>query len=32
VIGAVDRLEDLSSIRRLMDLLRVAPRAMAAAE
>ena len=32
VIGAVDRLEDLGSIRRLMDLLRVAPRAMAAAE
>ena len=32
VIGAVDRLEDFGSIRRLMDLLRVAPRAMAAAE
>jgi 2-methylcitrate dehydratase PrpD len=32
VIGAVDRLEDFSSIRRLMDLLRAAPRAMAAAE
>ena len=36
VIAAVDRLEDLGSARRLMDLLRVAPRAsshaMAAAE
>jgi 2-methylcitrate dehydratase PrpD len=32
VIGAVDRLEDFGLIRRLMDLLRVAPRAMAAAE
>ncbi len=32
VIGAVDRLEDFGSIRRLMDLLRVVPRAMAAAE
>jgi 2-methylcitrate dehydratase PrpD len=32
VIGAVDRLEDFGSIRRLMDLLRTAPRAMAAAE
>jgi 2-methylcitrate dehydratase PrpD len=32
VIGAVDRLEDFGSIRRLMDLLRAAPRAMAAAE
>jgi 2-methylcitrate dehydratase PrpD len=32
VIGVVDRLEDFGSIRRLMDLLRVAPQAMAAAE
>jgi 2-methylcitrate dehydratase PrpD len=32
VIGAVDRLEDFGPIRRLMDLLRVAPQAMAAAE
>jgi 2-methylcitrate dehydratase PrpD len=36
VIGAVDRLEELSSVRRLMDVLRTAPRAtaqaMAAAE
>jgi 2-methylcitrate dehydratase PrpD len=32
VIGAVDRLEDFGSIRRLMDLLRIAPRAIAAAE
>jgi 2-methylcitrate dehydratase PrpD len=32
VIGAVDRLEDFGSIRRLMDLLRAEPRAMAAAE
>jgi 2-methylcitrate dehydratase PrpD len=32
VIGAVDRLDDFGSIRRLMDLLRIAPRAMAAAE
>ena len=32
VIGAVDRLEDLVSVRGLMDLLRTAPRAMAAAE
>ncbi len=32
VIGAVDRLEDFGSIRRLMDLLRTTPRAMAAAE
>ena len=32
VIGAVDRLEDFGSVRRLMDALRVAPRAMAAAE
>jgi 2-methylcitrate dehydratase PrpD len=32
VISAVDRLEDFGSIRRLMDLLRAAPRAMAAAE
>jgi 2-methylcitrate dehydratase PrpD len=31
-IGAVDRLEDLGSVRRLMDLLRRAPQAMAAAE
>jgi len=32
VIGAIDRLEDFGSVRRLMDLLRAAPRAMAAAE
>ncbi len=32
VIGAVDRLEDFGSARRLMALLRVAPQAMAAAE
>jgi 2-methylcitrate dehydratase PrpD len=32
VIAAVDRLEDFGSVRRLMDLLRVAPRTMAAAE
>jgi 2-methylcitrate dehydratase PrpD len=34
VIGAVDRLEDFGSARRLMDLLRAGPRAqaMAAAE
>jgi 2-methylcitrate dehydratase PrpD len=32
VIGAVDRLEDFGSVRRLMDLLRTAPQAMAAAE
>jgi 2-methylcitrate dehydratase PrpD len=32
VIGAVDRLEDFGSIRRLMGLLRTTPRAMAAAE
>src|SRR5262249_13170776 len=32
VIGAVDRLEDLGKVARLMDLLRVAPRTMAAAE
>jgi 2-methylcitrate dehydratase PrpD len=32
VIGAVDRLEDFGSTRRMMDLLRSAPRAMAAAE
>jgi 2-methylcitrate dehydratase PrpD len=32
IVGAVDRLEDLGSVRRLMDLLRAAPRAMAAAE
>jgi 2-methylcitrate dehydratase PrpD len=32
VISAVDRLEDFGSIRRLMDLLHAAPRAMAAAE
>ena len=32
VIAAVNRLEDFGSVRRLMDLLRVAPRAMAAAE
>jgi len=28
----VDRLEDFGSIRRLMELLRTTPRAMAAAE
>ena len=32
VIGAVDRLEDFGPVRKLMDLLRAAPRAMAAAE
>jgi 2-methylcitrate dehydratase PrpD len=32
VIGAVERLEDFGSVRRLMDALRAAPRAMAAAE
>jgi 2-methylcitrate dehydratase PrpD len=32
VIGAVERLEDFGSVRRLMDVLRVVPRAMAAAE
>jgi 2-methylcitrate dehydratase PrpD len=32
VIGTVERLEDFGSVRRLMDLLRVVPRAMAAAE
>jgi 2-methylcitrate dehydratase PrpD len=32
VISAVDRLEDLSSTRKLMELLSPAPRAMAAAE
>ena len=32
VIGAVERLEEFGSIRRLMDLLRPAQRAMAAAE
>jgi 2-methylcitrate dehydratase PrpD len=32
IIGAVARLEDFGSIRRLMDLLRAAPPAMAAAE
>ena len=31
-IDAVERLEDLGSVRKLMDLLRAAPRAMAAAE
>src|SRR3984893_17808938 len=31
-IGAVERLEDFGSVRRLMDVLRVVPRAMAAAE
>ena len=31
-IGAVERLEDLGSVRRLMDALRVVPLAMAAAE
>jgi hypothetical protein len=36
VIGALERLEDFGSVRRLMDMLRVVPRAkpgaMAAAE
>ena len=32
VIAAVDRLEDFGSVRRLMDVLRAVPRAMAAAE
>jgi 2-methylcitrate dehydratase PrpD len=32
VVAAVDRLEDFGSVRKLMDLLRAAPRAMAAAE
>jgi 2-methylcitrate dehydratase PrpD len=32
VIGAIDRLEDFGSVRRLMDWLRVVLRAMAAAE
>jgi len=32
VIEAIDRLEDFGSVRKLMDLLRAAPRAMAAAE
>jgi len=32
VIGAVERLDDFGSVRRLMDALRAAPRAMAAAE
>src|SRR5580698_7221253 len=32
VIGAVERLEDFGSVRRLMDVLRVVPRSMAAAE
>ena len=32
VIGAVDRLEDFGSVRKLMDLLRPVQRAMAAAE
>jgi 2-methylcitrate dehydratase PrpD len=32
VIGTVDRLENFGSIRKLMDLLRATPRAMAAAE
>jgi 2-methylcitrate dehydratase PrpD len=32
VIGAVERLEDFGSVRRLMDVLRAVPRAMAAAE
>jgi 2-methylcitrate dehydratase PrpD len=32
VIEAVERLEDFGSVRRLMDVLRVVPRAMAAAE
>jgi 2-methylcitrate dehydratase PrpD len=32
VLGAVDRLEDFGSVRKLMTLLRAAPRAMAAAE
>ena len=32
VIAAVERLEDFGSVRRLMDALRVVPRAMAAAE
>jgi 2-methylcitrate dehydratase PrpD len=32
VIGAVNRLEDFGSVRRLMELLRATPRAMAAAE
>ena len=32
VIGAVERLEDFGSVRRLMEVLRVVPRAMAAAE
>src|SRR5580693_1377365 len=32
VIGAVERLEDFGPVRRLMDVLRVVPRAMAAAE
>jgi hypothetical protein len=32
VLGAIDRLEDFSSVRKLMGLLRAIPRAMAAAE
>ena len=32
VVGVIDRLEDFASIGKLMDLLRAAPRAMAAAE
>jgi 2-methylcitrate dehydratase PrpD len=32
VVGAVERLEDFGPVRKLMDLLRAAPRAMAAAE
>jgi hypothetical protein len=32
VLGAVDRLEDFGSVRKLMGLLRTIPRAMAAAE
>jgi 2-methylcitrate dehydratase PrpD len=32
VLGAIDRLEDFSSVRKLMGLLRSIPRAMAAAE
>jgi 2-methylcitrate dehydratase PrpD len=32
VLGAVERLEDFSSVAELVDLLRAAPRAMAAAE
>ena len=32
VIGAVERLEDLGSVRKLMELLSPTPRAMAAAE